>query len=129
MEKQFNIIPVVAIAVFLFALHLVGFWPIIGGHPYWSASATIAGAILGIVVFYLLILTLAKSPQTINIALISLIAICGISLGVSMMGKVAFVGSYAENHMAGRVWYFGFILFIGALMSSLSMMSQAIRQD
>ncbi|MBL4808079.1 MAG: hypothetical protein JKY31_12470 [Rhodobacteraceae bacterium] len=101
------------IAALLFVAHLSGLWTLLGSHPFWSASATYLGLAAGLVV---VVLIWGKPGWGVLILLFLLTAL---AFYASTKGKEVFVGSYAENSFAGRIWYFGFIGFIAGLFASL----------
>jgi len=119
-------ISLLAIGFALLAAHWVKLWPMLGGHPFWSASATYLGIGSGAAVALLSHLILTKHPRwtKLHLGIFASIAIIGIT--ASTYGKIDFVASYAEDHLAGRIWYYGFIVFIAALFSSAAIGVQVV---
>lgn len=103
----------------MLAAHWFGLWPKLGGHPYWSASATYLGLALGGILTLVSAYALGRFPRQLryHIGLFVLLAVAGIV--VSTLGKADFVASYAEDRAAGKLWYFGFIAFIGGGFSTI----------
>lgn len=97
----------------------------LGGHPYWSRSATYIGAAIGVVLFLGVWLATEKLRWSGKYLAIAIIAALVVAFIVSTLGKREFVGSYAENRLAGRIWYYGFIAFIAALLTSAAIAVQA----
>ena len=113
-----TLISTVAALSVIFAAFLVGVWPMLGAHPFWSLSATGIGSLIGTVVFLFLAFGSGKrrwKPRSIVIVLLIILTVAFLT---TTLGKREFVGSYAENRMAGRIWYYGFIAFIAALQAS-----------
>ena len=110
----------------IFAAYFAGIWPMLGGHPYWSQSATYIGAGVGVVVFIALWLAMTKLGWRVKYIALAVLAILVLSFVISTLGKRDFVGSYAENRLAGRIWYYSFIAFIAALLASAAIGIQAM---
>ena len=107
-----------AVAGLLFVAHLFGVWVALGGHPYWSASATYFGIGIGGAIS-LLALWLGRDKPSLARWLVILFAVVAlVSLGVSTFGKREFVASYAEDRLAGSFWYFGFMAFVGGVFAT-----------
>ena len=120
------LISAVTALVGIFAAYFAGLWPILGGHPYWSQSATYIGAGIGVVVFAALWFATILPGWQVKYIAVTMLAVLVIAFVVSTLGKREFVGSYAENRLAGRIWYYGFIAFIAALLSSAAIGVQAV---
>ena len=76
----------------------------LGAHPFWAFKVTWIGAPIGVILF----LALWRVSTSILLGVVLLV------LGVACMfaanwGKTEFAASFAENALAGRIWYFGWI--------------------
>ncbi len=127
MEKRFNILPVLLIVALLFALHAAGIWVMIGGHPFWSRSATLIGTSGGAVLFVVLIALIGRSKRAVTALLACMTLLAIGALVASSMGKADFVASYAENRQAGQIWYFGFIAFIATTLNAAALLVHRVR--
>jgi len=110
----------------IFAANFAGVWPMLGGHPYWSQSATYIGAGIGVVVFAALWFATIRLGWQVKYIAVTMLAVLVIAFVVSTLGKREFVGSYAENRLAGRIWYYGFVAFIAALLTSAAIGVQVV---
>ena len=73
----------------------------LGAHPFWAFQTAIVGAPVGCV----LGLALMRTRRGI-LAGAALLAVSGVT---AWMGKARFTASYAEDALAGKLWYFGWI--------------------
>lgn len=99
----------------------------LGGHPYWSASATYLGLGIGAAIATLSHMLLTKRPRWDKLHLAVFVGLAIIGITASTCGKIDFVASYAEDHFAGRIWYYGFILFIAGIPGSFTMAARLLR--
>mgnify|MGYP006995599946 CR=1 FL=1 len=107
--------------VLILAAHLLGVWADLGGHPYWSQSASVFGLGAGVLGAALVWRAPAWGVVTI------LVLLAALAFATSHFAKAEFVGSYAANGFAGRIWYYGFIGFIGAGFAGFVMFAATIR--
>lgn len=112
----------------IFAAYFAGIWPMLGGHPHWSQGVTYIGAAIGVVLFLGVWLATEKLRWSGKYLAIAIVAVLVVAFIVSTMGKREFVGSYAENRMAGQIWYYGFTAFIAALFTSAAIAVQALQK-
>ena len=75
----------------------------LGAHPFWSARIAWIGAPVGA----MLAVILARGGGW--RAVIGFAILTAATLALAHYGKTAFAASYAEDRLAGRVWYFGWI--------------------
>ena len=86
----------------------------LGAHPFWAIRVAIFGAAIGAVVAVLL----GRLPRSwLILGFVTLLIGAMIS---AYLGKAEFAASYAENAVAGRVWYFGWILAMAGLTGLIS---------
>jgi len=120
-------ISLTAISFALLAAHWLKVWPMLGGHPFWSASATYLGLGIGAVVALFSHLVLTKHPRWTKLLLGVFVALTITGITASTYGKIDFVASYAEDRLAGRIWYYGFIAFIAGIPGSFVMAIRLLR--
>lgn len=77
----------------------------LGAHPWWTQSSAWTGAVAGLVV------ALGLLRLQLNRTAIVAIGAAVVSAGAwaAHAGKTAFANSYAEDALAGRFWYWGWI--------------------
>ncbi|WP_071674844.1 hypothetical protein [Nioella nitratireducens] len=86
-------------------LALAGLPEALGAHPWWAVKTGVGGAVGGALAYGVLRgLGLGRRP----VALLAGLALPG-ALAAAYFGKVGFVNSFAENHLAGRFWFLGWI--------------------
>lgn len=101
--------PVLALAV------VVGFTLMdganaLGAHPLWSERVGFIGTGIGIAKWLVLhVAGVARRRMLLLGAALFLVFVTMI-----WFGKVRFVASYAQDQLAGRFWFFGWMLLIGA---------------
>lgn len=90
----------------------------LGAHPWWAARAGIFGSLTGAACLLALRHLRLKTAPLLWMATTGL----ALSLAAAVLGKRAFVASFAESVLAGRFWFFGWfgvfaslVLFIVAL--------------
>lgn len=96
---------VVAVAVPLL-LAYSGLTIRLGAHPSWAMSTALIGATVG-----LLVATGLGAMPLRRVISVPVAAVAIVLAGVAaFFGKEIFVASYAENGLAGRFWYYGWIV-------------------
>lgn len=83
----------------------------LGAHPWWSLSIALIGTPMGLVLAFLAVKARIGRWFAIAGSLLLLLA-AGLA---AHFGKMEFVASYAENGLAGRFWYYGWIGVMAAL--------------
>lgn len=86
------------------------------GHMVWCRRGAIISA-LSFAIF-------PKSSRSTGLQALVFLAVGMISYGIAMFGKREFVGSYAEDAFAGRLWYLGFIAFCIAVFCTLAALAR-----
>ena len=89
----------------------------LGAHPWWSVSIAWIGAPIGLTLAIVAVVMGLRRPLTI-IAAAMLLILAGLS---AHFGKAEFAASFAENGLAGRFWYFGWIGVMAALPVMLAL--------
>lgn len=82
----------------------------VGAHPFWAISVAWIGVPIGLV--------LALATKTLGVAwlfrvLVFLICVIA-AYALAAVGKERFAASYAEDRLAGQMWYFGWIALISS---------------
>ena len=77
----------------------------LGAHPWWSRDVLLYGALPGI----LLAIASQKIPKKPVLPLVGFGLAAGLSFGVASFGTARFAASYAEDDLAGQVWFLGWI--------------------
>lgn len=104
------------IAATLIAGVLLGATEALGAHPAWAVQTGAVGAAGGAAAFVGLRLAGLRPGA---VMLLGGLALVASALAVHF-GKTAFAASYAENALAGRVWYLGWFAVAGAVCLALS---------
>ena len=73
----------------------------LGAHPFWGVQVALIGAPVGAVV--------ALLPWVDGRRLLLGLLVLGLAIGAATYGKTQFAASFAEDSLAGRLWYFGWI--------------------
>ena len=104
---------VIALAVTLCAAFL-GVTKALGAHPFWATDIALIGSPLGLVAA-ILFARLPRFP-----VLVGFIILTAVSYAVAHYGKTAFAASFAEDELAGRFWFFGWIATTAAFTASIA---------
>ncbi|WP_130403112.1 hypothetical protein [Thalassococcus sp. S3] len=108
----------IALVMLVFGLaHAFGLTGLLGAHPFWAGQVLWVGAPLGVVLAFALWITpLSALVRTISLGVLTLCA-----MALAHLGKTRFVASYAEDVLAGQIWYLGWIatcVFAAACVAS-----------
>jgi len=96
------------------ALVLLAYWGVtemLGAHPWWAFKVGYVGVIIGVVIY--VVLSFWRGSFATKALMISA-ALLAMSLTV-WIGKARFSASYAEDAVAGRMWFFGWIGIVAML--------------
>lgn len=75
----------------------------LGAHPWWSDTVVWIGLPLGVgIAAFVHWLALRHGAMIMTVCMAA-------SYGLAAFGKARFVASYADDVLAGRIWYFGWI--------------------
>ncbi|WDR02788.1 hypothetical protein PSQ19_00675 [Devosia algicola] len=85
----------------------------LGAHPWWAQSASWIGAIAGVAVGLVVWWLRVSRKLALGLVIVTLIA-GGLA---AYFGKAEFTASYAENGLAGRFWYDGWLVGLAAFTS------------
>ncbi len=89
-----------------------------GAHPWWSVKVIWIGLPVGLG-FYAASASLSLSSP---VQLVGFTVLTSLSYIVAVLGKTRFAASYAEDALAGQMWYFGWVgacAFAAAALISL----------
>lgn len=84
-------------------LALTGLSRMLGAHPWWDVKTSLIGAALGLVATPILL------PASRKWRLLAGLILLAVAAGAAHYGKTRFAASFAEDALAGRLWYFGWI--------------------
>ena len=102
-------------------LWLVDATRLLGAHPWWSGKVVYFGAPIGV------ILAAFGGPWLRLRWRLSVFAGATLlAFWVAYSGKAGFTASYAEDHFAGRMWFFGWIATMAGLAAFTYTLAQAI---
>jgi hypothetical protein len=96
--------PLIAFAVPV-ALAWLGLTNLLGAHIWWDVKTILIGAPIGLVLAFLLAEKWDARVKRTAVWVFLLIA----AFVVAKYGQTAFANSYAEDQVAGKLWYFGWI--------------------
>ena len=90
----------------------------LGAHPVWAVTTGYAGAVAGAVAG--LVLSRVRVGPVLVVGALA----AGLGLWAAKVGAARFAASYAEDALAGRVWFFG---WIGAAAGGAMIVHAALR--
>jgi hypothetical protein len=93
------------VAAGLIALAHLGVTEALGAHPFWAFKVGYVGVALGLI-FYA-VQTLVSLPWTLKS--LAFAGLLGVSVAATVIGKARFAASYADDFIAGRMWFFGWM--------------------
>lgn len=102
-----NLIAASALALlFPIGLALLGVTKTLGAHIWWDVKTILIGAPIGLCLgFAAALLPISKTTRLITFLILTLA-----SFALTKYGQITFANSYAEDQLAGALWYFGWIL-------------------
>lgn len=120
MSKLHAFLPYIVSVIVAAVLALLQVPEMLGAHPWWAIKVIWIGLPIGVVLAFLL----AKIglSKTLRIA-VFVVAVIG-AFYAATQGKTVFVNSYAENGLAGRFWYFGWIGTMVAVSGFIASIAQ-----
>jgi hypothetical protein len=107
-----QIIALAGAFIVVFALAWMGLPERLGAHPFWAAKIGWIGGAIG--AGLALVLILVRAPFVLRLIL-GIVAAAG-GFAVAKIGAARFAASYAEDALAGRFWFFGWICVAAALV-------------
>lgn len=106
-------------ALVVFGLSAMGLLTALGAHPRWTYTVPLLGLVPAAVLYAI---GLRYTVPGLILSLVLLIA----CLVAARIGASLFINSYAENTLAGRFWYFGWIGAAGADTAFLGLLFQRV---
>jgi len=110
-----HLLPALITALLMAALIALDVARPLGAHPWWSQKTLLIGTPIGLIFATVASLKLRPIPLTITFALTTALAIA-----TAKYGQSQFAASYAEDQLAGKLWYFGWIATGATLAATLS---------
>ena len=110
-----HLLPALIAAFFMAALIALDIARPLGAHPWWSQKTLLIGAPIGLILATLAGLKLRPLPLTITFAIATALA-----FATTKYGQTQFAASYAEDALAGQLWYFGWIATGATLAATLT---------
>ncbi|SMP28603.1 hypothetical protein [Shimia sagamensis] len=118
-----HLLPALIAALLMGALIALDVARPLGAHPWWSQKTLLIGAPLGLILATLTSLKLRPIPLTITFAITIALA-----FATAKHGQAQFAASYAEDQLAGKLWYFGWIATGATLAATLTATLTALIQ-
>ncbi|MBO6898614.1 MAG: hypothetical protein JJ868_14675 [Shimia sp.] len=108
-----HLLPALTAALLMAALVALDIARPLGAHPWWSQKTLLIAAPIGLILATLAGLKLRPIPLAITFAIATALA-----FATAKYGQTQFAASYAEDQLAGKLWYFGWIA-TGATLTAL----------
>jgi hypothetical protein len=118
-----HLLPALIAALVMAALIALDIARPLGAHPWWSQKTLLIGTPIGLILATLAGLKLRPSPLTITCAITTALA-----FATAKYGQTQFAASYAEDALAGKLWYFGWIATGATLTATLTAAFTALAQ-
>jgi len=127
-----HLLPALIAALLMAALIALDIARPLGAHPWWSQKTLLIGAPIGLILATLAGLKLRPLPLALTFAIASALA-----FAAAKYGQTQFAASYAEDQLAGKLWYFGWIAtgvfsvatLAATLTASFSALAQTLRPN
>jgi hypothetical protein len=104
------------VTAIMIAASALGLPEALGAHPLWAVKTGLVGSGAGLLT-YVAFRWAGMRPGPIAVLGGLMLVLSGL---VAMQGKSLFVTSFAENALAGRFWYFGWLAVTGSSQVSLT---------
>lgn len=80
----------------------------LGAHPWWGTKVGFSGIVIGLIGWALVRFTRVPVGAIRWLSASTFVA----GVGVTWIGKAVFVRSYGDDVLAGRAWFFGWIVLL-----------------
>ena len=94
----------------------IGLTEILGAHPFWAVSIAWVGVPIGLIAAFVV----KHLGWSWRIRSLTFLVCLAIAYGVAHFGKDRFAASFAEDALAGRMWYFGWIAVAATATASMA---------
>ncbi len=119
-----HLLPALFAALLMGALIALDIARPLGAHPWWSQKTLLIGTPIGLVLATVASLKLRPILLTITFAHTTALAIA-----TAKYGQSQFAASYAEDQLAGKLWYFGWIATGATLSAAFSALTKTLRPN
>lgn len=116
-----HLLPALIAALLMAALIALDIARPLGAHPWWSQKTLLIGAPIGLILAILAGLKLRPVPLAITCAIATALA-----FATAKYGQTQFAASYAEDALAGKLWYVGWIATGVCSAATLTAMGAAL---
>ncbi|WP_420858665.1 hypothetical protein [Marivivens marinus] len=89
----------------------------LGAHRWWATNVVVWGSALGALLWWV-------GARFAVAALVPSVLLVGLGAMAARFGKAAFVASYAENALAGRFWFFGWITLCAGVFWTVAVLAR-----
>lgn len=104
----------------LFLLEHFDLWTGLLSHPFWSSKVNWIGMGIGAVVTLIIHLFVQSNRRRLFFTALGFAILALLFFYFTSSSKETFAASYAEDVLAGKYWYFGFMAYIASLFSLFS---------
>ena len=108
-----HLVNAIIAAVLVIGLAYLGVPSMLGAHPSWAIKVGYFGVVIGIVISSIVWVWRGGWMPKFGLFMF----VTAITAGLVTLGKMRFVASFGEEVIAGRLWYFGWILLMGLAFS------------
>ncbi len=91
----------------------------LGAHPWWSQNTLVVGVPIGLILASLLA-RVSTPAKRLGFGIV----VTAIAFTAAKFGQTQFAASYAEDAVAGRLWYFGWIAVGATAAATLTFLAQ-----
>ncbi len=115
------LLPALIAALLMAALIALDIARPLGAHPWWSQKTLLIGTPIGLILATLAGLKLRPLPLTVTFAITTALA-----FATAKYGQTQFAASYAEDQLAGKLWFFGWIATGATLAATFTAIVSAL---
>lgn len=96
-------LPALVTLAFTMVAHLMALPKTFGAHPWWATQALWVGFAIGVALALLAARFLSAQSRVALVFFVGFI----LAFGAAKYGQTQFAASYAEDALAGKIWFFG----------------------
>ncbi len=93
----------------------------LGAHPWWSQKTLLIGAPIGLIIAAIAARSFGAKSCLLVFSLLVFIAV-----SIAKFGQTQFAASYAEDVLAGKLWYYGWIIVGVTFTAAITALSRAV---